>query len=474
MIELQVARELCKRYTNLNEEDLEIIESVVQNLQLTADLTKANIFVDCLMKEGKHAVVIAEAAPTTSKSLYTEPVVGKFAYEAFEPAVFYCLRTGKNMFLNRAITQEGKVVEQSVVPIKGTHDQVIAALIMEKDISDKLKYEDELTQLTKTTQMLSEILIGVAENSPSISELMEEALFFVEPKRGELLYFNPSAINMVNEICHLHCSAGESIINYFPQIKEIVFSQDDLLMKEIVIAKKVFEVKKVNLKKGDQLSGILIIFRDITELREKERELIVKSVVIREIHHRVKNNLQTVASLLRLQMRSVPDASKSYFTDSLNRILSIASVYEIMLSSSQIDEVDIFHLIKKIGNMLVYNGENSEANISIEYEGSSLYVQSQIAISIALVVNELITNSLKHAFKDTHNGKIKILFKQEQDTVIVSVIDNGVGYSPVSKSSLGLDIVNMIVQHDLSGEFMINGTDNGTTATLKFPLNKDG
>src|SRR5690606_21514564 len=117
------------------------------------------------------------------------------------------------------------------------------------------------------------ILIGVAENSPSISELMEEALFFLEPKRGELLYFNPSAINMVNEICQLHCSAGETITTYFPEIKDIVFSKDDLMMKEIAIHKKIFEVKKVNLKKGEQLNGILIIFRDITELREKEREL---------------------------------------------------------------------------------------------------------------------------------------------------------------------------------------------------------
>lgn len=474
MIQLQVIRQLCLKYTNLQEQDLKIIENVVQNLQLTADLTKANIFIDCLMKEGKHAVVIAEASPTTSKSLYTEPVVGKFAYEAFEPAVFYCLRTGKHMFLNRAITQEGKVVEQSVVPIKGTQNQVIAALIMEKDISEKLKYEDELTQLTKTTQMLSEILIGVAENSPSISELMEEALFFLEPKNGELLYFNPSAINMVNEICQLDCTVGETITTYFPQIKDIVFSEEDILMKEIVLHKKVFEVKKVNLKKGAQLSGILIIFRDITELREKERALIVKSVAIREIHHRVKNNLQTVASLLRLQMRSVPDESKNYFIDSLNRILSIASVYEIMLSSSQIDEVDIYQLIKKIGNMLVYDGELREAKITIEYEGKSLFVQSQIAISIALVVNELITNCLKHAFKGTENGKINIVFKQNQDNVVVNVIDNGVGYSPKTKSSLGLDIVKMIVEHDLSGQFSISGTDRGTTATLKFPLNKDG
>ncbi len=119
-------------------------------------------------------------------------------------------------------------------------------------------------------------------------------------------------------------------------------------MHEVTILNKVFQVKKVSLKQENPTNGAFITFRDMTELRERERELVVKSVMIQEIHHRVKNNLQTIASLLRLQMRrGLPEESKGHFVESLNRILSIASVYEIILSNSSVDNVDILSLIEK-------------------------------------------------------------------------------------------------------------------------------
>ncbi|MDQ7862254.1 histidine kinase N-terminal domain-containing protein [Peribacillus frigoritolerans] len=95
------------------------MKNLSTNLSLIADLNKANVFIDCPVREGKHAIVVAEACGHSMKSVYDHPVVGKFAYEAFEPAVFYVLRTGKDMFVNRALTQEGAMVQQSVVPIKG-------------------------------------------------------------------------------------------------------------------------------------------------------------------------------------------------------------------------------------------------------------------------------------------------------------------------------------------------------------------
>lgn len=466
---------LCKEHTNLTQDQIEIIYKVVKNLQLTADLSRANIFIDCLTKDGKYAIVIAEASPNTAKSLYKEPVVGKIAYEAFEPAVFYCLRTGNEMFLNRAVTQEGRVVEQNVVPIKDLSNNVIAALIMEKDISEKIKYQNELQTLTKTTEMLGEILIGFADNNSIIPELMDEALFIIDPSNQEILYCNPSAINLVKEICHKDCQLQTPIVDYFPSVAEIIHSNEEILIKELLIFNKIFEVKKINLKSDGKVNGILLIFRDLTELREKERELIVKSVAIREIHHRVKNNLQQVASLLRLQMRKVPNDSKRYFEDSLNRILSISSVYEMILSTSSIDEVDIFGLIKKVGDILIYNdAKYTEKSITIIYKGEELFVPSQTAISIALIVNELIQNCINHAFKESDKkGIIEVVLIKNNTNLVLQVIDNGIGYSQTSKPSLGLEITRMMVEHDLSGEFNIQGTKDGTIATVEFPLNKD-
>jgi two-component sensor histidine kinase len=240
------------------------------------------------------------------------------------------------------------------------------------------------------------------------------------------------------------------------------------------IASKTFQVKKICLEQDEKAEGTFIIFRDMTELREKERELIVKSVAIREIHHRVKNNLQTVASLLRLQMRrGVPEESKVHFVESLNRILSIAHVYEIILSNSSVDDVEVYSLIEKIGNMLIDQPEGEPKTISINYKGPRLTIKSNKAVSVALIINELIQNSMKHAFHNRCFGNIHVSFYVNGLECIVKVEDDGVGYSDSSKPSLGLEIVKMMTEHDLSGQFSIQRTETGTMAAIVFPMERE-
>lgn len=464
---------LCKLHTDLIEDDIRKINEVVKNLPLIADLNQANVFVDCPTKEKKHAIVVAEAAPTTAKSVYKNSVVGKFAYETFEPAVFYVLRSGKPIFLNHALTQEGKKVEQSVVPITGSKNRIIGTLIMEKDISDKLQNQHKMKALTEANETLSELLLGMAENSPFIPDVIEEALFIIDPGL-HIQYSNPSATNLVLEMCSKECITGTRILDYFPNIKEICLLADELIIQEVTIKNKVFQLKKISLVQNEKNNGSFIIFRDLTELREKERELTVKTVAIREIHHRVKNNLQTVASLLRLQMRrGIPEESKVHFVESLNRILSIASVYEIILSNSSIDDVEIFSLLEKIGNMLVLNEDHEGKKITIEYSGPKLMIKSNIAVSVALVINELIQNCVKHAFKGLNEGKIMVTIQEDAPLIKVQVQDNGIGSASGITPSFGLEIVKMMIEHDLSGQFNIVGTNAGTVATVEFPLERE-
>ncbi len=471
--ERNAVNSLCKLHTDLSDADMQKIDEVVQNLSLIADLNQANVFVDCPTREKKHAIVVAEAAPSTAKSVYKNQVVGKFAYETFEPAVFYALRTGKPIFLNHALTQEGKKVEQSVVPIHGGNNRVIAALIMEKDISDRLQNQNKMEALSAANETLSELLLGIAENSPFISEVIEESLFIIDSGL-HIQYSNPAAANLVLEMCAQECKIGTLFIDYFPNLEDICLLPDELVIQELTIKNKVFQMKKISLVQNEKNNGSFIIFRDLTELREKERELTVKTVAIREIHHRVKNNLQTVASLLRLQMRiGLPEESKVHFVESLNRILSIASVYEIILSNSSIDDVEIFSLIEKIGNMLVFNEDHDSKNIIIEYSGPKLLIKSNIAVSVALVINELIQNCVKHAFTGLDEGKIIVMIHENAPMIRVLVQDNGLGYSKETTPSLGLEIVKMMIEQDLSGKFNIFGTSDGTIATVEFPLERE-
>ncbi|MGJ3195232.1 sensor histidine kinase [Peribacillus frigoritolerans] len=450
-------RDLCALHTHLLDSDIQILENLSTNLPLIADLNKANVFIDCPVREGKHAIVVAEACGHSLKSVYDHPVVGKFAYEAFEPAVFYVLRTGKDMFVNRALTQEGAMVQQSVVPIKGECNRVIAVLIMEKVIHEE---PVSFNQFDRQDQ----------QNS-LVPEFIEESIFLIN-NQNRLVYTNPAAINLVSEICLTDCVLGESIFDYFPGFADVLASKEDILMKEMNIGKKIIQLKKFHL--GNKNSNeTFIIIRDLTELRDKERELISKSVAIREIHHRVKNNLQTVASLLRLQMRlGAPEESKPHLLVSLNRVLSISSVYEIILASSQVDHVDLLELIRKIGDMIVHTEGQARQCLSIEYRGELHSIDSDIGISVALVVNELIHNCVKHAFKEGAEGNITVCLQKDGPELELQVRDDGIGYSPAMKPSLGLDIIRMTVENDLDGEFSIQRIKEGTLASVRFPYKR--
>src|SRR5699024_1993748 len=213
-----------------------------------------------------------------------------------------------------------------------------------------------------------------------------------------------------------------------------------------------------------------ILVKDITDLKEKERELMSKSVAIREVHHRVKNNLQTVASLLRLQMRrGLPNGSEKYFQESLNRILSIASVYEVILDESSTDTVNIDKLIQKIGNMIVYN-ETPNKTIHITYEtDENINLVSSIAVSVALIANELITNCLTHAFNNQSEGmiEVRLSWNKDTDSVKLEVQDTGHEES-VFQQSFGLKIVTTIAENDLEGTFNIGRNARGTIGEVEF------
>ncbi|WP_141201608.1 sensor histidine kinase [Paludifilum halophilum] len=458
--------ELCKEHTSLMDEDIRQICDLSRKLRMIADLSQAHVFIDCPVKNGPHAVVVAEASPSTGSSLYRKSVVGQWAYEMYEPAVARTHQTGEPTVRNRAITQEGKTVKQSVVPVKNDRGEIIGSLIMEQDISLQLRHENQLRALSHTTEQLSQTLMGMAEQGSLIPDLIQEALFLVD-REGRIDYANTQALNLL--------AGGESqdipVDDQLEFLRDLDYQSHEVHYEEVRWRKKTLGVKSISLRKENRRIGTLLMIRDVTELREKERQLMVKSTVIKEIHHRVKNNLQMIASLLRLQMRRAPSKEvKSIFQESLNRILSIASVHEIF-SSTGLDEVEILDMMKKIGSMLVVNGR-PDKEIEIAFTGKPIILPSDKAVSLALVVNELIQNSVEHAFVDRKYGRIGVHIESLGYEVRVRIWDDGYGLPSKrnEEASLGLQIVRTLAEQDLSGSFSAFPTPEGTEAIVQFPL----
>lgn len=467
-------RKLCRTYTNLSEEDIRILENMEKYLQSVSNLVKADIFIDCLTRESGTAIVVSEAKPSNSISLYRGTVVGELALMENEPAALRTLQIGMGTSDLKAITQENKVVKQNTVPIKNSKDKVIGVLIMEKDITEDLSKNRNMEILSETTEQLSQTLMNL--KSPELSNTVDFNLI-----NDAILIFNEYGIsiyaNHIAEDIYIKLGYKDKIVGM--KFDNLVLSktsfckilkENNSILSEVSIGNFSLQIKYAVLKKNNSIYGVVMLIKDITDIKEKEKQLILKSVAMREIHHRVKNNLQTIASILRLQSRRINnEEAKKAFKESIGRILSIAATHEV-LAQNGIDDVDIKNILSKIKDNAIRNFVQYNKHIDIKFIGDSFYVDSDKATSIAIVLNELLQNSLQHAFVDKEKGFIDIIIKRGIMYSNVSVIDDGKGFDLdlIKNESLGLDIVKSIVKDKLNGDINIESNRNGTKAVFCF------
>jgi two-component sensor histidine kinase len=207
-----------------------------------------------------------------------------------------------------------------------------------------------------------------------------------------------------------------------------------------------------------------------TALAIENARLVSSAAVVREMHHRIKNNLQNVAMLLRLQMsgeREVP--AREVLHDSVNRILSIAAVHEV-LSQRGFRLVDVKDVLTRVGRAVAHNMQRPDLEIEVIVDGDEVALPSRAATSVALVVNELVQNALEHAFPDRTRGQIAVSLRRTLGEVVIEVQDDGIGLDAGSPQNLGLEIVETLVCEDLSGRWSLT-SDDGTRARIVFPVN---
>ena len=440
-------REICEKFTNLPESSIRKLEKISEGLPVLSELLETDIFIDCLV-DSDRAIVVAEANPEHTSN-YTKSVVGEYAYRKNEPAVIRTLETGHPSRDYKALTQESKYVTQNVVPIiDDENKKIIASLIVEEKMNGN--QTNEIKFLTDTTKEILLNSLKMSQERKIINYVKDGIIIFND--KGICIYQNVKIKELFKEINYKTSILGEHFDNIVPD--SIKFS--DLVNKkegwntEIFIADKVLRLEYFFIK-HEVKKNLVLFLKDITDIKIKEKELMLKSVAIKEIHHRIKNNLQTIASLLRMQARKAEDESvKKILNDSINRILSISITHE----------------------MLAQNGFD---NLKISIEGDDFQINSDKATTIALIINELIENSVKHAFKNKKCGTITVGIKNEGEKAKISVVDNGIGMEnrKIKKNSLGLQIVKSLVKDKLDGDLNIKSDNNGTNISFDVKLNQN-
>jgi two-component sensor histidine kinase len=223
---------------------------------------------------------------------------------------------------------------------------------------------------------------------------------------------------------------------------------------------------------GTDRIGSIVLLQNVTELRRRDRELVTKDATIREIHHRVKNNLQTVSALLRLQSRRIDDpAAAAALDEAVRRIASIALVHETLSNSTEntvaFDEV----LTSLVTHALELSPRMGQ--LSIERKGHLGSLESRIATPLSLVVTELMHNALEHGLYES-GTRLTIELQRYSNEGLITISDDGVGlpegFDLSTSANLGLQIVRTLIENELKGELKLESTHQGTQAKLRFPL----
>jgi len=245
-----------------------------------------------------------------------------------------------------------------------------------------------------------------------------------------------------------------------------------LLDGELARGDSFVRIRMVPLVEGDGAVGALVLARDVSELRQKDRVILVKDATIREIHHRVKNNLQTIASLLRLQARRVrSEEAKDALNESVLRIGSIALVHETLSVNPQ-DTAEFGEVARRIGQMVADGMVLPTQEIEVKVSGQAGPLGADLATPLAVTLAELLQNAIEHAFPDERSGTIKVELAREDETVVLVVWDDGVGISDhvLGGARLGLQIVRSLIE-ELGGSMTV-GADVGTRVEIRVPVER--
>ncbi len=466
-------REICLTSSSLNEEEVGRLESIMDNFQFISDLLATDLMVYCEAKKDDHYVLVDIKRPQGHPTLFLESSVGRIVTTKAEPFVKKALDTGKKAVGVYGVMIAGRPTQQVVYPIYH-YDKIIAGLSFEKDL-----YLTE-SLLGKNWNKLADDLVGALNQKrhklkhwPS---LVGQEGFILTDTNDQLLYISYMSQNLLVSVLGIREKAAGAKLSMLLKDfhPDIVESEPiiNLVKKRYTGIGGTLQITSFDLSESNKIH----VLRDISELSLKEKEIRVKGALVKEIHHRVKNNLNAVAALLRMQLRRSNDqAVKDAFTQAILRLDSITLVHEFLAQADNVQIVDIGQMIRNIVRNLQHtlSYEDKKINVSIDCP-EEFYLDSEQAISVALIVNELVSNCYEHAFNNILVGEIKIIIALDhnnENNFILIVEDNGTGmpeaFNMDEPPSLGWHIINTLVTEDLNGKISLIKTQDGKGTQVK-------
>ena len=467
--------EFCRKNTALSAMQSELLKRISVCLPFVADLTHARVtmFVAARAPE-EQLMVLWQLSPHTALGFEACREMGTLVPKVEEPLVVRTLETGR--------PQQGKrerdFGDTSLTTYTfAIHDGSEPIAVISLDV------EQSWTELQGSDQLLQTAKLIIV----NARKALEREMFApIKPSGGLIIADGTNRIVFANVAAqHIYRVLGVGNL-----LGKHLFDRQltGRVTKESVMPGRPFEKeleagglvlleRSIPVMDGGRLLRRVVLLEDLTEVRKKDREIKVQTAVIQEIHHRVKNNLQTIASLLRLQARRSKSAEvKEALQESVNRILSISVVHEF-LSQQGGERIDVFEVTKNILDLVGQTMLARDFVLERRFDGPGIVLPSEQGTNLALVINELILNAIEHAFEKRSQGVIGLATKLDEDNIYLDLYDDGDGLPPdfdITKTrSLGLQIVRTMIEGDMEGSFRLENGEKGTHAYIRIPRMED-
>ncbi|WP_117213359.1 sensor histidine kinase [Allorhizocola rhizosphaerae] len=499
MVKPSTLRELVEEHTGLGPADIDHLQRLAGDWQLISDLSFADLLLWVPAENGAY-VCVAQVRPTTAPTAYQDDQVGKIAGGA-EVAHLEVARTQGRIWREGDPVWYGDTpARHEAVPVRrrgpdGEAGDVIAVVGRDTNLSTaRTPSQLELNYLTTADDLAQMIADGTfppprVDGETTSAPRVGDGLVRLDAT-GKVTYASPNAQSAIRRLGFSASLVGEDLAALFNRLSDDPLEGSEVAArilaalrgdapprKEVEARTATVLTRALPLMPAGVPIGALVLARDITEVKRRDRALITKDATIREIHHRVKNNLQTVAALLRLQARrvTVPEA-RAALEESVRRVASIALVHET-LSMSADEVVEFDGIVDRVAQAAA---EVAASHVRTRREGSFGILPAEIATPLVMVLNELLLNAVEHGFDpgdgDTE-GEVVVRVERDKKDLRVVVADNGrglpEGFNPMSSKRLGLQIIRTLTTGELRGTIELRDREGGgAEAVLFVPLAK--
>jgi two-component sensor histidine kinase len=484
--------QLISDYGVPNKANIEWLTRLQSEWQLVADLLFADLVLWVPTKDGSF-VAAGHARPSSAATVFYRDISGEAIRKEWLATVKQAFETAQIVEQKNADTVAGLPTRFSAIPVQkegplsADTSGPIAVITRHTNLSEsrtpnkiQLNYvscgNELLTMITEGTFPDYSSPTGRRRGAPRAND----GLLRLDVD-GNVSFASPNGLSAFSRLGIEGEIEGKSLAEVATKIVKEQSTVDESL--PLVLTGKApwradlestdvtLSVRAIPLMKAGARTGAIVLCREITELRRQEQQLLTKDATIREIHHRVKNNLQTVASLMRIQMRrTTSDEAKEALDQAIRRVSAIALVHNTLAEGFS-DEVDFDEIFESSMRLVGELATDSSREIKLRIDGKFGQLDSKFATPLAVALTEVVTNAASHGLGE-HGGSILITPRQTAKQLTIEVQDNGVGFAKGAiGQGLGTQIIKTLIEGELRGKISwFSPKDGGTKVAISIPI----